>query len=404
MRRARSPHRPVGRAVAAALLAAVPLAAQTPPAAADSVELPALAAVLEPDKPCARASDETAREETWTRQALGLDRSWSLADGHGVTVGVVDTGVGKDIPALQDRVTAVGSADTDCVGHGSFAAGLIAAAPGKGVGVAGAAPAARILAVRGTDKRGRPTAQRLADGIRAAVDGGAQVVYVGRAVPTGKEELTAAVEYATKRDALVVAPFAPDALPVDRTTGETEEAAPWYWPAAAPGVLSVMDYGPDGTRPKNAPQTGGADLAAPGDAVVSVGPSGPGHYIGSGASLAAANVAGAAALVRSRHPGMTAAQVSRQLVTASYPALPPRVDPYGALTTVLTDKQASVPSAPPAKIPPEASPQPLNRALLIAGAGGMLVVLVAGAAVVIPRGRARGWRPAGREEERGTAV
>ncbi|NSC24342.1 S8 family serine peptidase [Streptomyces albus subsp. chlorinus] len=390
--------------MAAALLAAAPLAAQTPPAAADSVELPALAAVLAPGEPCTKASDETAREETWTRQALGLDRSWSLADGEGVTVGVVDTGVGSDIPALKGRVTATGDAGSDCVGHGSFAAGLIAAAPAKGVGVTGAAPAARILAVRGTDKRGRPTAHLLAQGIRDAVDGGAQVVYVGRAVPTGKEELTAAVRYAAKRDALVVAPFAPDALPRDRATGRTAEPAPWYWPSAAPGVLSVMDYGPDGTRPKNAPQVSGADMAAPGDAVVSVGPSGPGHSIGSGSSLAAANVAGVAALVRSRRPEMTAAQVSRQLVTAAYPAVPPRVDPYGSLTAVLTDKKGSVPSAPAAEIPAKASPQPLNRALLIAGAGGTLVVLVAGAAVVIPRGRARGWRPAGREEQRGTAV
>ncbi|UNS99665.1 S8 family serine peptidase [Streptomyces tubbatahanensis] len=404
MRPARSPRRSVGRAVAASLLAAAPLAAQTPPAAADSVQLPALPTALAPDEPCTPASSETAREQTWTRQALGLRRSWSLADGHGVTVGVVDTGVGTDIPALAGRVEAVGDAGTDCVGHGSFAAGLIAAAPRQGVGVAGAAPAARVLAVRGTDKRGKATAEQLADGVRAAVDGGARVVYVGRAVPDGKAELTAAVEYATQHDALVVAPFAPDVLPKDSSTGRTSEPAPRYWPAAAPGVLSVMDYGPDGTRPKDAPQVKGAKLAAPGDAVVSVGPSGSGHYIGSGSSLAAANVAGAAALVRSRKPKMTAAEVSRQLVTAGYPAVPPRVDPYAALTAVLPDKQGTVPSPPPAKLPPQASPQPLNRALLIAGAGGTLVLLVAGAAVVIPRGRARGWRPAGAPEERETAT
>ncbi|MFF7649511.1 S8 family serine peptidase [Streptomyces sp. NPDC007983] len=398
MRRARSPRRTAARAVAAALLATAPLAAQAPPAAADSVELPVIPAVLGPDAPCTKASGETARDEPWTRQALGLSRSWRLADGHGVTVGVVDTGVGTDIPALTGRVTAAGDAGTDCVGHGSFAAGLIAAAPGKGSGVAGAAPAARILAVRGTDSRGNPTADRLASGIRAAVDGGAKVVYVGRAVPTGKSVLTAAVAYATRNDALVVAPFAPDAMPDDPETNEPAEPAPWYWPAAAPGVLSVMDYGPDGSRPKNAPEMDGADLAAPGDVAVSVGPSGSGHFIGSGSSLAAANVAGAAALVRSRHPGMSAAQVSRQLVTAAYPAVPPRLDPYAALTTVLTDRQGTTPRPAPAKIPPAASPQPRHRALLIAGAGGGVVLLVAAAAVVIPRGRARGWRPAGQED------
>ncbi|MFJ5177313.1 S8 family serine peptidase [Streptomyces griseoviridis] len=404
MRPARSPRRPVRHAVAATLLAAVPLAAQTPAAVADSVELPAVPSALAADAPCTPASAETAHEETWTRQALGLKRSWSLADGGGVTVGVVDTGVGTAVPALDGRVTAVGDAGTDCVGHGSFAAGLIAAAPVDGVGVAGAAPAARILAVRGTDQRGNPTAELLADGIRAAVDGGAKVVYVGRVVPEGKAVLTAAVGYAREHDALVVVPFAPDALPRDRATGKTADPAPWYWPAAVPGVLAVMDYGPDGGRPENAPQTAGADLAAPGDAVVSVGPRGAGHFIGSGSSFAAANVAGAAALVRSRNPAMSAAQVSRQLVAAAYPAVPPRVDPYAALTAVLTDTQGAVPEAPPARVPPKASPQPRERALLIACAGGMLVLLVAGAVVVVPRGRARGWRPAGQEDRPGTAT
>ncbi|MFF4172328.1 S8 family serine peptidase [Streptomyces sp. NPDC001744] len=401
MRRVRSSSRPVRHAVAATLLAVVPLAAPVPAVAADSVELPVVPAVLAPGEPCTGASEETAREAPWTRQALGLKRAWSLADGGGVTVGVVDTGVGTAVPALAGRVTAVGDAGKDCVGHGSFAAGLIAAAPGDGVGVAGIAPAARVLAVRGTDERGAVTPDLLARGIRAAVDGGAKVVYVGRVVPDGKEVLTAAVTYARQHDVLVVAPFAPDALPRDRATGGTVPPAPWYWPAAAPGVLTVMDYGPDGTRPKNAPRTAGADLAAPGDAVVSVGPGGAGHFIGSGSSFAAAHVAGAAALVRSRHPDMTAAQVSRQLVTAAYPALPPRLDTYAALTAVLTDGRGALPGAPPVRIPPRAPSQPRERALLVAGAGGALVLLVAGAAVVIPRGRARGWRPAGREDEPG---
>ncbi|MGW6912027.1 S8 family serine peptidase, partial [Streptomyces sp. NPDC054940] len=53
-----------------------------------------------------------------------------------------------------------------------------------------------------------------------------------------------------------------------------------------------------------------------------------------------------------------------------------------------------------AHVPPAASPQPRHRALIIAGAGGGLVLLVAAGAVVIPRGRARRWQPAGRPEER----
>jgi subtilisin family serine protease len=139
----------------------------------------------------------------------------------------------------------------------------------------------------------------------------------------------------------------------------------------------------------------GADLAAPGDAVVSVGPKGSGHYLGSGASLAAAQVAGAAALVRAQHPGMTAAETARRLTGAAYPASPPRLDPYAALTAVLDGGPGDVPVADPAQVvarPPEG---PRHRALFVAGVCGGLVLLLAAAAAALPRGRARRWRPAG---------
>ncbi|MBU6534590.1 S8 family serine peptidase [Streptomyces mayonensis] len=394
MRRVPLP-RPV-RALAAALLAvASPAAAAAPATAADGdVQLPVVSSVLPSGEPCAKASTDKAEKQPWTWQPLGPSRAWRLTEGAGVTVAVVDTGVGVDIPALSGRVEAVGGAGEDCVGHGSFAAGLIAAAPGEDVGVAGLAPKARILAVRGTGTRGEATAGQLADGIRTAADQGADVIYVGHATATGKEELTAAVAHATRRDALVIAPVVPDALPTDSTTGEPVQRAPWYWPASADGVLSVGDYGPGGLRPEQAPPTDGADLWAPGDAVVSVGPRGSGHYYGSGASLAAAHVAGAAALVRARHPELTADEVARRLVISGYPDDPPRLDPYAALTTVLTGKGGAVPQQAAAQLPEEAPSEPRNRALAVMGAGGGLVLLVAGAAVVIPRGRDRGWRPA----------
>ncbi|MER5936908.1 S8 family serine peptidase [Streptomyces sp. NPDC001928] len=386
----------------AALLAIASLAASAAPAASDGdVQLPVVRTVLPSGEPCVRASTDKAEKQPWSRQVLGLSRAWTFSEGAGVTVAVVDTGVGTDVPALSGRVEVVGDAGEDCVGHGSFAAGLIAAAPGEGVGVAGVAPEARILAVRGTGTRGETTAGQLAAGIRTAADKGADVIYVGRALATGKDELTEAVAHAARRDALVVAPIVPDTLPKDRTTGKPVERAPWYWPASANGVLSVGDYGPGGGRPEDAPPTHGADLMAPGDAVVSVGPRGSGHYYGSGSSLAAAHVAGAAALVRARHPELTAVEVARQLTVGGYPADPPQLDPFGALTTVLTDPPAAAPRQAPAQLPEDAPTVPRSRALAIAGAGGGLMLLVAGCAVVIPRGRARSWRPAhGAEGER----
>ncbi|WP_189857292.1 S8 family serine peptidase [Streptomyces poonensis] len=388
-----------GVLTAVLLLTAAPVFAAAPARAAGQIELPVLRTELTGGESCTGASKHTAEAEPWTVDALGLSRAWTLSRGEGVRIAVVDTGVGADVPALAGRVTAVGDGDgdgdVDCVGHGTFAAALAAGAPLDGVGPVGVAPAAGVLAVRGTAERGAVTVSLLAGAIREAADAGAGVIYVGPALEGGKDELTRAVAYAQGKDALVVAPAAPDALPEDEDeSGETAAAQPWYWPGSAPGVLSVQDYGPEGTRPEGAPQVSGVDLAAPGDAVAGAGPRGRGHYIGSGSSLAAAHVAGAAALVRARFPELSATEAARQLTATAYPADVPRLDPYAALATLPESRPGSAPDPVPARRHEPASTAPRDRALAVAGVGAGVVLLTLAAAVTVPRGRARGWRAA----------
>ncbi|WP_411152368.1 S8 family serine peptidase [Streptomyces sp. A30] len=362
--------------------------------------LPPLPVRLGEDSPCTGASDQTATGVAWSQTALGLSRAQRISQGGGVTVAVVDTGVASGVRSLSGRVTALDGAGEDCVGHGTFAAGLIAAVPETGSGITGIAPQAEIVALRGTDDRGVPSVERVALGIRTAADRGAKVIYVGHALRTGKAELTAAAAYAAERDALVVAPAAPDAVPREELGPDGEMPRGPYWPAAAPGVLSVVDYGPSGVRQKNAPPAHEPDLSAPGSSMVSVGPKGSGHYIGSGASLAAAGTAGAAALVRAYEPESRAAEVTRQLLATAYPSDTPRLDPYAALSVVRDQEGEAAAAKPvPADFPQPADPGPRKRALAIA-AGGLAVVLLVGAmAAVIPRGRARNWLPPGRQAD-----
>ncbi|GHF34377.1 S8 family serine peptidase [Streptomyces fumanus] len=383
-------------ATAVVALTAGPLTAAVPAAAAGkAVHLPVLGGPRTGDDGCAKASGRRVEDTPWTLNSLGLPRSWRLTEGAGVTVAVVDTGVGQRVPALRGRVTALGDAGRDCAGHGSFAAGVIAAAPVEGSAFVGVAPRARILAVRGTDERGTATPGRVASGIRAATDEGCQVVYVASALPTGRAELTAAVGYAAAHDVVVVAPAAPDTAPEDPDTDRPDTTARPYFPASVAQALSVSDYGPGGTRPESAPEPFAADLAAPGDDVVGPGPSGSGHYIGSGSSLAAAHAAGAAALVRARYPELDAADVVGRLQSTAYPAAPPRLDPYAAVSLVLPGHRLKAAAQPAVQVAPPPSDVPGRRATVIAVGGGMLVLVLAAAAVVVPRGRARRWRPAG---------
>ncbi|MFJ8754202.1 S8 family serine peptidase [Streptomyces sp. NPDC102441] len=362
--------------------------------------LPPLPLSVGEGAPCTGASDQTATGAVWSQSALGLQQAQRLSRGAGVTVAVVDTGVASDVPGLTGRVTPVEDAGEDCVGHGTFAAGLIAAAPEKGSGVIGVAPEATVIALRGTDEQGVPSTSRVSSGIRTAADKGAQVIYVGHTLRTGQAELTAAVAYAAQHDALVIAPAAPDEVPKEELGADSEMPQGPYWPAAVPGVLAVVDSGPGGVRQDKAPPAYEPDLSAPGSSMVSVGPAGSGHYIGSGASLAAAATAGAAALVRSYRPELTAAEVSRQLLATAYPADIPRLDPYAGLSVVPEQgKAAPAAKAVPARLPEPADAGPRNRALAVAGAGLAIVLLLGGMAAVIPRGRARSWLPPGRGQE-----
>ncbi|MGH3382479.1 MAG: S8 family serine peptidase, partial [Actinoallomurus sp.] len=191
----------VAAATATLLISALPGAAAAEPT---PVGLPVIPSALASGQHCTGASPTQAHAQPWTVRALSLSRVRQLSQGAGITVAVVDTGVGSGVSALAGRVTAASGAGQDCVGHGTFVAGLIAGRADEATG-GGVAPQARVLAVRGTGPRGDTKPGTVAAAIRSAVDHGARVVYVAAALTTGRDELTAAVAYATGKDALVVA-------------------------------------------------------------------------------------------------------------------------------------------------------------------------------------------------------
>ncbi|MGZ3096979.1 S8 family serine peptidase [Streptomyces sp. H62] len=393
-----------GAALAATLLLPVAAPAVAGPAsaapAADGKRqgLPPMPSALDPGADaaeCTAASREKAEKQDWSRQRLDLARTHQHGTGAGTTVALVDTGVRADAAGLGGRVTARGAAGDDCVGHGTFLAGLIV---GEGWGTTrlpGVAPGAELLALRGTDERGSADAALVARAVRDATAAGADVIAIGVALPKRDEGLTSAVAEAIDAGAVVVAAATPDP-PTGNATRETPTRT--YWPAGEPGVLSVADMLPGGDRPDDALPTADIDLAAPGAGVVSGGPRGDGHYLGAGASVAAAYTAGTAALIRAARPDDTPEEIVHRLTATAYPADTPQLDAYAALTTVLDDADA------PARTRAAAGPvtvrdtaladRAVDRAtvFVLLGTAGVLAVLWA--VLAVPRARARGWRPA----------
>jgi subtilisin family serine protease len=167
------------------------------------------------------------------------------------------------------------------------------------------------------------------------------------------------------------------------------------------------------------------DLAGYGGELPVVAPGGEGYRVEAGSGVAAAQVAGAAALVRSRFPGLSALEVAQRLTASANPVgggRDPRtgaglVDPFGALTHLGDDGAGGDDSgtARAGRIPVQALPRPEplmsdTVATALAWAGVLLLAVVLGllAAPAVRRAAGRGWRagpaPGGEDAARGGAA
>lgn len=368
--------------------------------------------------------------------ALNLSGSWRYGRGDGQTVAVIDTGVrpGPRLPNVEAGGDFVESTDglTDCDGHGTLVAGLIAGQPGND-GFSGVAPGARLISIRSTSARYAPRntgadpatartaldVQSLARAIVRAADLGARIINVSAVtcLPAGKtveqNELGAALRYAAvDKDVVIVAaagnnkaglnagsacpsnPLSDPGRPDDprNWAGVTSVSIPSWW---QPYVLSVGSLTADG-RPSAFTMAGPwVGIAAPGENVASVSnadggglanalPNDEGDLFGlNGTSYAAAYVSGVAALVRSRFPDLTAAQVVRRLTASAHGAArsPSNlvgagiVDPVAALTWDISDTDSAAPETRQVAAPAApAEKDSTQRTIALAGTGVLLVV------------------------------
>lgn len=261
----------------------------------------------------------------WHHRWFDLERAWSLAGVRSddpdanpptITVAVVDTGVDIRQPQLAPVVLPGidlvdgGDGRVDCTGHGTGIASLIAAARDTAVGFAGVAPNARILPVRVTERIDDISPDVAAVGVDWAVDQGARIVVLAFDVLTDSPALQAAVARAVEHDVLVVA--SGGVWP-----GDEVELQPY--PATYPGVLGVNAVNAYGLVDSRAWPGFHVDLAAPGIEVTAAAPA-RGHTVYSGPDMAAATVAGVAALVWTRFPDASAENVAARLIATADPS------------------------------------------------------------------------------------
>jgi hypothetical protein len=221
--------------------------------------------------------------------AWHLEDLHHIATGRGVKVAVIDSRVETDHPDLagqfvasQDFVTGRPSGPER---HGTAVAGVIAAKADNGIGMAGIAPGARLMALRACWQTGSslsaPTlcdSLGLAQALQYAILHGARVINLSLAGPPDRL-LDRLIEIAEARNISVVAAYDP-ALPGGG------------FPASKTGVIAVASE----TMSRLPPGV----YAAPGNDVPTTEPGGK-WYLVDGSSFAAAHVSGLIALVREDH-------------------------------------------------------------------------------------------------------
>ncbi|KQY01315.1 type VII secretion-associated serine protease mycosin [Mycobacterium sp. Root135] len=382
---------------------------------------------------------------------LDLAEAWRHSRGGGQTVAVIDTGVqpGPRLPNVEAGGDFVASTNglTDCDGHGTMVAGLIAGQPGAD-GFSGVAPDAQLLSIRQTSARYSPAGlpnqpgqdpvivearndiATLARAVVRAADMGARIINISSVacVPANtsidQSALGAALRYAAvDKDAVIIAaagntgggisggtacaanPLTDPTRPEDprNWAGVTSVSTPSWW---QPYVLSVGALNAAGQPAPFSMSGPWLGLAAPGENITSVSNSPDGGLANgqptqkgelapvSGTSYAAAYVSGVAALVRSRFPELSAEQVVRRLTTTARGAdrSPSSlvgagtIDPVAALTWDVSGPGDPAEMTRPVAAPPDPVPKDsAPRTIAYIGTGVLILAAVVTAAIAAHR-------------------
>ena len=205
-------------------------------------------------------------------------------------------------------------------GHGTQVAGVLGAVGNNDIGIAGVSQRVGIVPIKSYNSAGFQSIEMAAQAIRYAVDIGADIINAswGGPVLSSFAVLEDAIAYANDADVLLVAA-------AGNNGADSSSFFLPFFPAAfdAPNIISVAatTHTDDLWFDSNY----GAievDLGAPGENILSTLP-GNAYGSSSGTSLAAPQVAGAAALLLARDPSLSVAEIKQILLdtTDSLPAL-----------------------------------------------------------------------------------
>jgi subtilisin family serine protease len=263
----------------------------------------------------AKAGADPLASRQWGHGAIHLGHARAAAgfkNATNITVAVVDSGIDPRHPDLKHVITEyknfLNGSDKDFVGHGTHVAGIIAATAGNGLGISGVC-GGKILALKALPRDGEEFDAAAYYRALRYVIGETRVLNQS----LGGEKDPAEIDIL--RDVI-----AAGVVVIAAMGNEYEEGNPTEYPAAIPEVCAVGATDELDRRAGFSNTGRHIDLVAPGVAILSTTPTfrydgdGEREYDAwDGTSMATPHVAGAAALVLAKSPGLTPAQVIKKL-------------------------------------------------------------------------------------------
>ncbi|HSE17621.1 MAG TPA: S8 family serine peptidase [Pyrinomonadaceae bacterium] len=243
----------------------------------------------------------------WYLTKIGAPTAWSTTTGdRSIVIAILDTGVDGTHPDLQSKMVPGwnvynNNSDTsDVFGHGTVVAGTAAAASNNGQGVASIAWNCPIMPVRISALDGTATYTAMANGLTWAADHGARVANLSYKASTSATVKSAASYFQSKGGIV--------------TSAAGNEA---FFDASSdnPYILTIGATDANDVITAWSNMGNNVDLTAPG--VVFTTCKGGTYGSTAGTSVSAPIVAGAAALVLSVKPSLSASQVEGVLKQAA---------------------------------------------------------------------------------------
>ncbi len=206
--------------------------------------------------------------------------------------------------------------------HGTHVSGIIAAQRSNGIGMDGVANNnIKIMAIRAVPS-GDEYDKDIALAIRYAVDNGAKVINTsfGKYYAQNPEWVYDAIQYAAKNDVLIVNAAGNEGLNLDDPANRvypndqldiTSEMSDTFL------TIGALDdtYGSEIVASFSNFGKSNVDIFAPGDNIWSTTPNNTYEFLG-GTSMAAPNVAGIAAMLRSYYPKIKAKRIKQIIITS----------------------------------------------------------------------------------------